>query len=69
MGMRTSLLDPSEVQLCIAGIAEKRPDLEYLPPGDVDIKWDECLGEGGFCTAYKADWGGVARARYLAVCV
>lgn len=42
----------------MALIAEKRPDLTYLAPEEVHVKWDQCLGEGGFCTAYRAEWEG-----------
>jgi|TARA_B110000977_G_scaffold177712_1_gene234511 hypothetical protein len=45
----------------MALIVEKRPDLKYFNPNDVIIEWDQRLGEGGFCTAYRAVWRGTYR--------
>ena len=58
------LRDAKAVEECVAQIAEKRPDLTYFAPAEVDVRWDQCLGEGGFCTAYLAEWeGGGCRTR------
>ena len=46
-------MDPFTLNECIEEIAEKRPDLAYIDPDEVDIRFDERLGEGGFCTAYR----------------
>jgi hypothetical protein len=50
--------DDAKLAEAMARISEKRPDLPYFQPEDVIIEWDQCLGEGGFCTAYRAVWGG-----------
>lgn len=57
-----SAQDDAKLAEAIAQINEKRPDLPFFEPDDVIIEWDQCLGEGGFCTAYRAVWGG-AHAR------
>jgi hypothetical protein len=50
--------ETKQIDECIALIEEKRPDLPHLAPTEVHIQWDQCLGEGGFCTAYRAQWQG-----------
>jgi hypothetical protein len=53
-------MDPFTLNECIEEIAEKRPDLAYIDPDEVDIRFDERLGEGGFCTAYRCTWNGAS---------
>ena len=53
-------MDPFTLNECIEEIAEKRPDLAYINPDEVDIRFDESLGEGGFCTAYRCTWNGAS---------
>ena len=50
--------DAAQLEQCVAQIAELRPDLPYFDRDEVNIKWDQRLGEGGFCTAYRATWRG-----------
>jgi len=59
-----SLRDPcspeaEQIAECVTQIAELRPDLAYLAPAEVTIRWDQQLGEGGNCTAYRAEWKGM----------
>ena len=54
---------------CVKQIAETRPDLEYFAPDEVTIRWNERLGEGGFCTAYRATWRGAHDPREEPGCI
>ena len=42
----------------IEEIGEKRPDLDYINPDEIDVHFEERMGEGGFCTAYRCTWNG-----------
>ena len=42
----------------IEEIGEKRPDLDYINPDEIDVQFEERMGEGGFCTAYRCTWNG-----------
>jgi len=53
--------DASKLAEAMALIKTKRPDLEFFSPNDVIIEWNQRLGEGGFCTAYRAVWRGTSR--------
>jgi hypothetical protein len=53
-------MDAAQLDECVARIAERRPDLTRFSNAEVCVKWDECLGEGGFCTAYRAEWNGAS---------
>ena len=39
------------------------PGPAYFDRDEVNIKWDQRLGEGGFCTAYRATWRGARMTR------
>ena len=42
----------------IEEIGEKRPDLDYINPDEIDVHFEERMGEGGVCTAYRCTWNG-----------
>jgi len=52
-------MDAADAERCLALIREHRPDMKQFAEVEVEVKYDAApLGEGGFCTAYRAVFRG-----------
>ena len=56
---RSSAMNAEDAERCLALIREHRPDMKQFAEVELEVRYDAPpLGEGGFCTAYRAVFRG-----------
>ena len=51
-------MNAEEAARCLGAIREHRPDMKQFLEPELEVDYDAVLGEGGFCTAYRARFRG-----------